>query len=340
MTQPDFKCYSNYNSGDRICIKVIHLCFLLPVMENRNSTAYFVYVAAFLAMLFWGLSFIWTSILFEYYSPIATIFLRLVFASAFMFIALLIAGKLQAIRREHRLLLLFSAFLNPFFYFIGENYGLKFSTPATTAVMIATIPLFSPPIAWLFIRERVSLLNLFGIGISFAGILMMLLKPDLSFSASYIGVMMLMIAVVSAVIYAILLVRLTRHYNAVSIVAWQNLIGIILFLPFVLIYDFHNILETPVDARMWTALICLAVFASSMAFVLFTVAVKNLGVNRANVWSNLIPVITATASYFVLNEQFNAQKIAGIAIVIAGVLITQINKIKTRRTWINKRSSF
>lgn len=309
-------------------------------MENRNSTAYYVYVAAFLAMLFWGLSFIWTSILFEYYSPIATIFLRLVFASAFMFIALLIAGKLQTIRREHRLLLLFSAFVNPFFYFIGENYGLKYSTPATTAVMIATIPVFSPPIAWLFIRERVSLLNFIGIMVSFTGILLMLIKPDLSFSASYLGVLMLMIAVVSAVIYAILLTRLTKHYNAVSIVAWQNFIGIFLFLPFVLMYDFHDILETPVDARMWTALICLAVFASSMAFVLFTVAVKNLGVNRANVWSNLIPVITAIASYFILDEYFSAQKVAGIAIVIAGVLITQINKIKTRRTWIKKESSF
>ena len=289
-----------------------------------------VYIAALLAMVFWGMSFIWTSIVFEYYDPITTVFLRLIISTAFLFLVLLIIGKLQKIRKEHMKLLFFSALFNPFFYFLGENFGLKYSSATISAVVIATIPLLTPVAAWIIIREKISALNILGIFISFAGILLMLVNPDFSFATDPIGILLLFCAVISAVVYSILLKKLTLHYSPMNIIAWQNLIGTFLFLPLFIVLEMNSFLIVEVDGRLITALLSLAILASSMAFVLFTYTIKHLGVNRANVYSNLIPVITAIASYYLLNEIFTISKLAGIIIVICGVVLTQINKIKIK----------
>ncbi len=299
-------------------------------MSPKSGTPAYVYVFALLAMIFWGVSLIWTSIVFEYYDPITTIFLRLVISSAFLFLVLYIFGFLQKIRKKHFLLFLASAIFNPFFYFLGENFGLKYTSASVSAVIIATIPLFTPFAAWYMIKERVSAMNIAGIIISFLGILIMLIKPDLTFSAKPAGIAFLLFAVASAVIYSVLLKKLTQFYSALNIIAWQNLIGVFLFLPLFLILDLKDFLSVAVDTRLLWALFLLAIFASSMAYVLFAVTLKHIGVSRTNVYSNLIPVITAVGSYYILDEVFNTGKIVGIIIVISGVILTQVNKVKKK----------
>ena len=299
-------------------------------MKPEKGSPAYIYIFALLAMVFWGMSFIWTSIVFDYYPPITTIFLRLVISSTFLFIILAVSGFLQRIRREHFLLFLLSAVFNPFFYFLGENYGLKYSTPSISAVVIATIPVFTPFAAWFMIREKVSRLNIAGIMISFTGILVMLIKPDFSFATDPLGVILLLLAVVSAVIYSILLKRLTKHYTPVNIIAWQNLLGVIFFLPLFLILDFGEFISVVPDSRLLIALFSLAIIASSVAYVLFATTIKHIGVSRANVYSNLIPVTTVIASYFILDEIFTGRKVLGIVIVILGVFITQINKLRNK----------
>lgn len=294
----------------------------------ENNSSYKVYVSALLAMLFWGLSFIWTSVVLEYYSPITTIFLRLVISATFLHMLLGPSGKLQMIRRKHLPLLLLSTIFNPFLYFIGENYGLMLTTPSITAIIIATIPLFTPVAAWFIIRERLSLFNFIGIAVSFVGILIMLINPGLSFNIHSGGILFLLMAVFSAVIYSVLLKKLTNYYKPASIIAWQNLIGVFLFLPLFLGWEFREFREVIPDNRLVISLLSLAIFASSLAFILFTYTIKHLGASRANVYSNLIPVITAITSYYVLDELFSLGKVLGMIIVIAGVIVTQIKKIK------------
>jgi drug/metabolite transporter (DMT)-like permease len=243
---------------------------------------------------------------------------------------LLATGRLQRIKNKHLPLLLISTLFNPFLYFIGENHGVKLTTPTITAIFIATIPLFTPLAAWMMIREKLSFINLLGIVISFGGILIMLINPDISFDVSAGGMLFLMLAVFSAVVYSIFLKKLTEFYRPFSIIAWQNLIGMLFFLPLFLSLDLNEFMEVRPDPRLISSLLFLAVFASSLAFIFFTYTIKMIGVSRANVYANLIPVVTAFTSFFVLGELFSLNKIAGIIIVIAGVILTQIKKIKTQ----------
>jgi drug/metabolite transporter (DMT)-like permease len=51
-----------------------------------------------------------------------------------------------------------------------------------------------------------------------------------------------------------------------------------------------------------------------------------MGVNRTNVFSNLIPVFTGVFSYFILGELFTLQKIIGMAVVVFGLYLSQVKK--------------
>lgn len=279
-------------------------------------------------MLFWGMSFVWTSILLKYYQPVSIIFIRLVLSSIFLlFILFLFRKKDRMLRKDIRWFLL-SALFNPFFYFLGENYGLKYATSTITAVIIATIPVFAPIAGYLAYREKLRWFNLAGIGLSFGGILVMLATNGLQREISVTGILCLAGAVSSAILYAVLLKRLAETYSPLYIIFVQNLIGIFLFLPIFLLFEAPQAFAVVPNREVITSFLFLAILASSLSYVFFAQTVKILGVSKANVFSYLIPVFTAIFSYFILDEYFPAQKIIGMAIVIGGVYISELNRIR------------
>lgn len=292
-------------------------------MRRIGTPVYFYPLAA---MLFWGFSFIWSSVLLRSYSPVTVIFARLIISALFLFALAWLTGRPVRIERHDRLLLLLSALFNPFLYFLGENYGLKFSSPTIAAVIVATIPVFSPVVGFLAFRERLTALNLAGIGISFGGVLMILLGPDLSLAADPVGVVCLFGAVAAALAYSATLRKLTDRYAPLTLVAWQNLIGIFLFMPLFLAFDLPEAFSVPLTTEILTALLFLSVLASSLAFVFFAQSVKLLGMSKSNIFSNLIPVFTATFSFFLLGEPFTLKKLAGMILVIGGVYLSEHNK--------------
>ena len=277
-------------------------------------------------MLLWGMSFVWTSIVLDYYQPVTIIFLRLTISTVFLFSWIKLFQKVEKINKEDYKLFLISALFNPFFYFLGENYGVKFTSPSISAVIIATIPLFAPIVAYFRLKEKLSWLNIVGIVISFFGIILMLLNKNLSFETSPKGTLFLFIAVFSAVIYSVYLKILSQKYSPFFIIAIQNLIGLILFLPLFLVFDFSEFITIKPDLKLISSLLALAVFCSSIAFVAFTIATREIGVSKTNVFANLIPVFTGVFSFIIIGEQLNLQKILGIVIVVAGLFFSQIKK--------------
>ena len=293
------------------------------MLKNKRVQLYIIIV---LSMVFWGMSFVWSTIVFRYLEPITTVFFRLIISAAILFGGLKLFGKLEKIKPKHYKMFLISALFNPFFYFLGENFGLKNTSATISAVIIATIPVFSPVAAYFFLKEKLSLLNVVGLIVSFTGVLVMLLNKDLSLNAAPLGIMCLGFAVVAAIIYAMLLKRLAFHYSAFTVIANQNLIGSFLFLPLFLIFDADKLSSITFNASWISSLLMLSVFASSLAFVFFAIGTREIGVSKTSIFSNLIPAITAVGSYFLLNEAFSIQKGAGILIVIGGLTISQLNK--------------
>jgi drug/metabolite transporter (DMT)-like permease len=292
-----------------------------------NLRTFKVYLFAVLSMLFWGLSFVWFKIVVEWYEPVTIIFLRLVLSGTMMMVFMIVTRTWQIIRREHLKYFLLLSFTQPFCYFLGESFGLKLVSSTIASVIIATIPLFSPIAAYYMVRERVTIHVLVGIVFSFIGILLMLINPDLSLNAAPMGIFLLFVAVFSAVAYSIIIRKIANQYNPVTIITYQNLIGAVYFLPLFLIFDFRHFITVKPTRELILAMLQLAFFASTLAYVFYIIAINGIGIIKANVFANLIPVFTAIFSYIILNEQFSVLKISGMLLVMCGVIVSQFQKI-------------
>jgi drug/metabolite transporter (DMT)-like permease len=292
-------------------------------MKNKEILAF---GSALGAAFFWSFSFIWFKVAYQGYNPITVVIFRLAIAATLITIIAAFIKKLQKPSKEDFKLFVLMAFFEPFIYFLGESYGLKYVSSTVAAVIVATIPLISPVFAWYFFREKLKWMNVAGLVFSFLGVGLVVLNGSFQFDASPLGVGLEFIAVIAAIAYSIVLRKLVFKYNTMSIIAYQNIIGIVFFLPVWLIVDFNDFISRPFHPEAFQAIIFLAVFASTLAFVFFTQSIRQIGVNRSNTFINLIPVFVAILSFFILKESLGTQQIAGIFIVVIGLFLAQIKR--------------
>jgi len=286
-----------------------------------------IHTIAFISMFFWGMSYVWSKIVFEVYSPLTTIFFRLLISSVVLFLFAFATGMLEPMQKKDRWLFFGSAFLNPFLYFVGENYGLSLVSASLSAIIVATIPLFAPFAAYYFFKERLKPVNVTGLIISFVGLLLIIINKDFGLNANPWGILLLFLAVFSAVFYIIVLKKLSLKYKPVTIITWQNMIGTLYFLPFFLFIDGGSFITIRPDFITVALLFMLGIFASSVSYVLYTYVVKYLGVIKSSLYTNLIPVFTIIFSFYLLGEHFSMKKMLGMMVVIVGVVLSEMGKI-------------
>ena len=289
-----------------------------------KSRTYIVHLAGITAMILWGMSFIWSTQAYANLNPTTTILLRLMVATVFFTTILFVFRLNEKVKKEHLGLFALAAMFEPFLYFIFEGYGLKNTSPVIGSGIIAMIPLVTPVAARIFLKERLTPMNIVGFIVSFVGVIVMLLNKNLELTASPKGILFLCGAVLVAVGYSIALIRLTKLYKPLTITWVQNIIGMIYFLPLMLVMErFEPSNFANVNGYI-VPLVCLGVFCSAVAYSLWAFAFSKLGASRANVYSNLIPVFTAIFSYFIIHEALTANKIIGILVVVAGLILSQL----------------
>jgi drug/metabolite transporter (DMT)-like permease len=261
----------------------------------------------------------------ETFRPLTIVFIRLVIAIIILNVFISLTGSHIKIRKEDRKLFLLLALFEPFLYFLGESFGLTYVSATTGSVIISTIPVIAALGAWFLYREKLRIINYMGIIISFIGILVFIFNKDGSLSFDVRGIILLLFAVFSAVGYNLTLNRLVVSYDPVYIVNIQNMIGALLFLPLFLIFELRHLADTTITFRSLIPVAELSLFASCGAFILFAYSVRQMGISRANVFTNCIPIFTAFFSFIVLGDEMTMQNIAGMIIVIAGLFMSQIN---------------
>jgi len=293
-------------------------------MNIRNPL--FVYVPVLLATICWSFSFIWYKQVFVDFQPMTVIVLRLVIAVPLLFFLSVVAGKLERIRQSHLKWFVLLGFFEPFVYFLGECYGMRLISPTLGSIIIALIPLLVPiPARYLF-RERFTFTNYIGLFISIAGVLLVISGDYSKKQGSLAGVLLMLVAVVAAVFHSIYVRKLSVYYSSFTIVTYQSTIGFLFFIPVFAFTDFTKFIQQSYSFSSFVPVIKLAVFSSTVAFLFFVYSIKSIGMARTNVFINLIPVFTAVLSYFILKESFGLVKIAGIIVVITGIVFSQVSQ--------------
>jgi len=294
-------------------------------MQNKHHLAY---LKAVLAMTFWALTFVWIKIAFESgYRPLEIVFLRLVLATGLMFLTALITRHPEKTDRKDIPYFMMVAFFEPFIYFIGEANGMQFVSPTLGSLIISIIPLVTVLGAWVFLREKVTLWVFAGLVISFIGVAVLAFESE-EIWATFKGVALLLVAVLGGMFYSITVRKLTLKYSTLTIVSWQSLFGMLYFLPLFLIFDGSHFMAMQQSAKGLITIASMSVFGSVGAFMLYTGVIRELGVIRSNMFTYLIPVMTAVTAFLILGETPTLRAFIGIVLVIFGLFISHTRNIR------------
>ncbi len=142
------------------------------------------------------------------------------------------------------------------------------------------------------------------------------------------GVLFLLVAVFAGMFYGITVRELTLRYNALTIVAWQSLFGLLYFSPLFLYYDGSHFFSMQQDIQGLITIAAMSIFASVGAFMLYTGVIRDLGVIKSNVFTNLIPVFTVILAYLMLGDTLSLLGALGLALTIVGLLLSQYKDLK------------
>ena len=284
------------------------------------------YIAAIFAVTLWGMSYIWTDeIINQGVSIFYFIYVRILLAGVILFLFNTAYGRIKRIQRHDLPKFLLLAFFEPFIYFICETFGIKLTgSPTISAVVIATIPIFSTGAGILFFKEKVTLLNIFGIIISLFGIIMVAAAKGSAGEHFVWGIILLLIAVLSTIGHSSITKSLVGKYPNQIIVMYQFLIGSAYLLPLFLwkgLSEFNA--EVYLSSDVWYPLVCLTALCSSLAFSLWVSSIKSLGIAKSSVFSAMIPVAAAIVAWFLGHEIMTTRQWTGIIISTAGVILSQ-----------------
>lgn len=294
-------------------------------MTQKGSPLFAIYVAAIFSITLWGFSFLWTNQLIHKDIPIFTfIFIRLAIAGILLLLFSKITGKLQKVETVDYKWLFLMAFCEPFLYYIGESFGMKSTGSAIiTAVIISTIPIVCFIYERFFINKKMGIVKISGIIITLPGIIMVVADGSKITLEHFYGLALLIMAVFAAVGFSVYAKRLTSKYNSFTIATYQFLIGAVLFFPTFLTHGIDGVNKDFFTAEVMIPLLTLALLCSCLCFVLWISVIRRIGITRTNTFSALVPAISAIGASLMGDEILSPIRIAGIAIVIIGVIMVQ-----------------
>lgn len=279
-------------------------------------------VGVLISVILWGLSFIFTKVALEYLTPLLLVAFRVLIAMTLLLSFSKLTGRLQKLTRRDTLTFGLLACAEPVGYFLLETYGVLNVSPTLACVIVSTIPLLTPVFAYFVSGESISWRVGVGLVISLVGVMGVTFADGFEgISGRVIGVLFLLGAVLMAMIYTVTVRRLGQRFNAFSIVAWQNLFSAMILLPLVFAFEGQRVVELNFAWEWVWRVLALGVLCSSVAFVLYAAGLRVLKVAQTVIFINLMPGITALASFWIMDEELGVIKISGIVVTILGLYI-------------------
>jgi drug/metabolite transporter (DMT)-like permease len=226
-----------------------------------------------------------------------------------------------ALRASLPLMLLLSA--TGFAYNNAVSYWALQYTQALNALLIQSSgPLFVAFWSLLLFGVRLTWAQLGGIAISLAGVLVIILRGDLTALAGIQinkGDTMFAGSLLSFGLYSALMTRRPVTHQ-LSLICFTTGCGAVLLLPFS-IWEYCNGLTLKPDALTIATLVYVVIFASTLAYLFFNRGIALIGPNRAAPFLHLVPVFGSAMAILLLGEEPRLFHLLGYALVLAGVII-------------------
>ena len=269
----------------------------------------------------WGASFLFTRIAAPAFGPFAIADLRTAIAALVLLSLLIWRGGVSELAPNAVRFVLLGTF-NSAIPFTLFAYAALSITAGLASILNATVPLFGALVAWLWVRERLTPIQWFGLAIGFAGVLW-LSAGSASFKPGGTGwaITAGLVASVSYAISASLVKRYFSHVRPLAVAAGSQIAASTLLLPITLFY-LPPAMPSSLD---WLALIALGVFCTGIAYALYFRLIARVGPTKTMAVTFLIPAFAILWGVLFLAESVTWVMLGGCAVILIGTaLATQM----------------
>lgn len=247
------------------------------------------------------------------------------FAAAGMLMLLIARAVRAPLGLERWPLLIVAGFFGIFGYNALVFVGLSIAPASDGALIVPTInPVLTVVLATL-IGEQLTWNKIAGLGLATVGaVLVIAAATGLTFTGQRLTGDLLMLGGAACwSVYAMLGAITTRRGSPLGVTAVASLSGAAMLFPFgFLEKGYADVPSWPLSA--WLDIAYLAIFATTIGFVLFYWAVRRFGAGMASMVSYLVPIFALVQAVVILGEQPAPLEIVGGAIILAGVRVATL----------------
>lgn len=284
------------------------------------------YAALAVPILAWGLSFPSIKAALAEFPPMTLALGRFVIAGTVLGVFYFFKGPRVKFRPRDWGSLVLSVATGITLYFLCENHGVKLIPASAASLIISGLPILNLLAERVFHGRRLGALGIGATLVSFVGAILLVGVPEAG-SGNFWGYVLMLGADLAWVCYLLALKPLQAAYPNLAVTAWQMVLGAASFVPFALA-------ESPEwrwpSAAGWGHLAFQGLVCSAASYLLYNYAVDRLGSRVSTLALNLIPLVTAVASYFLLGEVLGALQWAGGALVLAAVVTVGLKTTETK----------
>ncbi len=279
-----------------------------------------------LTALFWAAHWVVARAVIPHTSPVGMAFWRWVAAIALLapFAAPALAREWPAYRRAWRPILFFGTCGTVLYNSIGY-VGIQHSSATNAALFQSVTPGVIPLFGWLLFRERIGLRTALGLAVSFGGVLALVSRLSLQNLVRLDlnpGDLWLLANVALWAAYTACLRWKPAGLDGPAFMLAVMLAGMASGVPLWLA-DLAAGGRTEASAGVVLGILYLAAFPSVLCYVMWNRGVAAVGPARAGAYLHLIPLAGALMAVVFLGETIGVHHGAGLALILAGVLIAQ-----------------
>lgn len=231
-------------------------------------------------------------------------------------------GKWPLVRRHAGILLLLAA--SGVAAFHGLVYlGLRSTTAVNAVLLNSSIPLFMMLCSWIIERERATARQIAGMLVSLAGILVILSRGEPASLLQidlHAGDFWILLAMPIWGIYSVLLKRRPAGLGGLEFLFVISLVGVLIMVPAAAALAWQAAPRWP-GGTAAAGVVYMAVGASVLAYICWNRGVAVVGANVAGFTVHLLPAFGTVLAILFLGEAFAGYHAAGIAVILAGVLV-------------------
>jgi drug/metabolite transporter (DMT)-like permease len=280
-------------------------------------------LAALVAVVVWGGSFVATKEALRELSPGTLLFARTIAGALSVGGVLLLRRRLQPIPVRDWPTLAALALAGLVCTQLLQAWALLRSTSANTAWLVGLNPIVTALCGAAILGERLAG-RMGGLTLGFAGAVLVVSggasPAALLALPSARGDLLTLLSTLTWTAYTIIGRRFVVRHDPVVVTAWVLAIASLAYLPAVLAGGAWTELAA-LSSRGWIALAYLGVGCSGVAFVLYVAALERLEVSEAAAFIYVEPLVAQLVSVTVLGEPLTPAVLAGGAAILIGVYL-------------------